>query len=178
MYHHNKSLNLVGLVILGHALVQGRWYGKGNIVVVFSLKNRIGQAQFNILRQKGLDSICWRHAAMSIDADCETMAHSRKQRLAIQLSNCHLQVQHNSTDFAPMRCCMQISWKLVNEAASEASQLVVGRSLCSRSGYFLVQKQSAYGVVRREQKSPKTAPALCLMSAGLRSEGHQVRPEG
>ncbi len=69
----------------------------------FFRENRIGQAQFNILRQKGLDSICWRNAAMSIDADCETMAHSRKQRLAIQLSNCHLQVSNNLT--GPVSIC-------------------------------------------------------------------------
>ncbi|CAM9620593.1 unnamed protein product, partial [Laminaria digitata] len=50
----------------------------------------IGQAQFNILQQKGLDSACWRYAASSIGADCETMSHTRKQRLAVQLSNCHL----------------------------------------------------------------------------------------
>lgn len=52
----------------------------------------MGHEQFKILQQKGLDSPCWRHAAVSIDADCATMAHARKQRLAVQLSNCHLQV--------------------------------------------------------------------------------------
>eukprot|EP00904_Undaria_pinnatifida_P013911 jgi/Undpi1/9650/HiC_scaffold_27.g12106.m1 len=59
--------------------------------VLYSAFNTIGQAQFNILQQKGLDSACWRHAASSIGADCETMSHARKQRLAVQLSNCHLQ---------------------------------------------------------------------------------------
>lgn len=52
----------------------------------------MGKAQFNILQQKGLDSACWRNAAVSINADCSTMAHARKQRLAVQLSNCHLEV--------------------------------------------------------------------------------------
>ncbi|CAM9833834.1 unnamed protein product, partial [Scytosiphon promiscuus] len=53
--------------------------------------NRIGQEQFQILQHKGLDNECWRHAAVSIDADCATMTTGRKQRLAVQLSNCHLQ---------------------------------------------------------------------------------------
>ena len=30
----------------------------------------------------------------SIEADCETMTHTRKQRLAVQLNNCHLQVTY------------------------------------------------------------------------------------
>lgn len=53
---------------------------------------RLGAAQFSILQSKGLDSVCWREAAASIEADCQTMPHARKQRLAVQLSNCHLQV--------------------------------------------------------------------------------------
>ncbi|CBN75731.1 conserved unknown protein [Ectocarpus siliculosus] len=58
---------------------------------LYSVFNTIATAQFDILQEKGLDSACWRQAAVSIDADCETMAHARKQRLAVQLSNCHLQ---------------------------------------------------------------------------------------
>ncbi|CAM9370784.1 unnamed protein product [Ectocarpus sp. 4 AP-2014] len=58
---------------------------------LYSEFNTIATAQFDILQEKGLDSACWRQAAVSIDADCETMAHARKQRLAVQLSNCHLQ---------------------------------------------------------------------------------------
>lgn len=90
---------------------------------MISLENRIGQAQFNILRQKGLDSVCWRNAAMSIDADCETMAHSRKQRLAIQLSNCHLQVHNTPTDFVSM--CIASAYQRI--AADERSRS--GRSI-------------------------------------------------
>ncbi|CAM9619585.1 unnamed protein product, partial [Ascophyllum nodosum] len=59
--------------------------------VLYSEFNAIGQAQFNILATKGLDSQCWRQAVASIEADCETMTHTRKQRLAVQLNNCHLQ---------------------------------------------------------------------------------------
>lgn len=65
--------------------------------VLIENKTRIGQAQFNILQQKGLDSACWRYAASSIGADCETMSHTRKQRLAVQLSNCHLQASCHPT---------------------------------------------------------------------------------
>ncbi|CAM9295376.1 unnamed protein product, partial [Hapterophycus canaliculatus] len=47
--------------------------------------------QFKILQNKGIDSVCWREAAVSINADCTTITTTRKQRLAVQLSNCHLQ---------------------------------------------------------------------------------------
>jgi len=63
----------------------------------------MGQAQFDILAIKGLDSECWRSAVASIEADCQTMSHSRKQRLAVQLNNCHLKVNNRRIPllFAP-----------------------------------------------------------------------------
>ncbi|CAM9518102.1 unnamed protein product, partial [Choristocarpus tenellus] len=53
--------------------------------------NRLGREQFQILEHKGLDSLCWKSAVQGIGADCKTMAHSKKQRLAVQLTNCHLE---------------------------------------------------------------------------------------
>eukprot|EP00903_Cladosiphon_okamuranus_P014544 g13491.t1 len=80
--------------------VEGEPEGPGNSVLqrdfvlndeLYAAFNRLGQEQYQIIQHQGLDSACWRHAAISINADCATMEHSRKQRLAVLLSNCHLQ---------------------------------------------------------------------------------------
>eukprot|EP00953_Heterococcus_sp_UTEX-ZZ885_P008869 5265-Heterococcus_DN1.PRE.21 len=70
---------------------------------------------FTTLQARSNDSVCWKNAFSELKADCKGMTHFDKQRLALSLSNCHLEDSGRPTHRCRSSTCVHTCLKRIKD---------------------------------------------------------------